>query len=60
MKVNISKTKVHVIIFDKAGKILVGYIFKYVDSNVDIVNKYKYLGIIFKASGTFSEGINYL
>ena len=58
LKVNISKTKV--IIFNKVGKPLKGYKFKYEDSNVDIVNEYKYLGIIFKASRTFSEGINYL
>ena len=49
-----------VIIFNKAGKTLKGYKFKYEDSNEDIVNEYKYLGIIFKASGTFSEGISYL
>ena len=58
LKVNISKTKV--IIFNKAGKTLKGYKFKYEDSTVDIVNDYKYLGIIFTASGTCSEGINYL
>ena len=40
LKVTISKTKV--IIFNKAGKTLKGYKFKYEDSNVDIVNEYKY------------------
>lgn len=53
LKVDISKTKV--IIFNKAGKTLKGYKFKYEDSNVDTVNEYKYLDIIFKASGAFSE-----
>lgn len=58
LKVNVAKTKV--IIFNKAGRILKGYDFLHEGSIVEIVNEYKYLGIIFKPSGTFSEGINYL
>lgn len=58
LKVNISKTKV--IIFNKAGKTVKGNVFKFDGNLVEIVNEYKYLGIIFKPSGTFTDGINYL
>ncbi|MCU7801522.1 MAG: hypothetical protein KZQ70_15665, partial [gamma proteobacterium symbiont of Lucinoma myriamae] len=46
LKVNIAKTKI--IIFNKAGKILKRCKFSYDGTDVEIVNEYKYLGIIFK------------
>lgn len=39
---------------------LKGFSFMYDGRTVEIVNEYKYLGIIFKPSGSFSEAINYL
>ena len=58
LKVNINKTKV--IIFNKSGKILKGFSFNFDDQIVEVVNEYKYLGIIFKPCGSFTEAINYL
>ncbi|MCU7800554.1 MAG: reverse transcriptase family protein [gamma proteobacterium symbiont of Lucinoma myriamae] len=58
LKVNLNKTKV--IIFNKAGKIIKNYKFTYEGTEVEVVNEYKYLGIIFKPSGTFTHGIAYL
>ena len=58
LEVNINKTKV--VIFNKSGRILKGFSFFYNHEPVCIVNEYKYLGIILKPSGTFSEAINQL
>ena len=58
LTVNIDKTKI--IIFNKSGKVLKGFNFKYNECNVELVNEYKYLGILFKPSGTFSHAIRYL
>ena len=59
LKVNISKTIIY-IIFSKAGKTIKGNVFKFDGNLVEIVNEYKYLGIIFKPSGSFTDAINYL
>ena len=58
LKVNVAKTKV--IIFNKSGKLLKGFSFTYDGQTVEIVSEYKYLGIIFKPSCSFSEATNYL
>ena len=58
LEVNIEKTKV--IIFNKSGKILKNFSFSYGDKVIQLTNEYKYLGIIFKASGTFSDAIIHL
>jgi hypothetical protein len=42
-------------IFNKSGKILKGHNFLYDGHTVSLVNEYKYLGIIFKPSGSFTE-----
>ena len=39
---------------------LIYFSFLYDGQGIEIVGEYKYLGIIFKPSGTFSEAINYL
>lgn len=57
MKVNIKKTKV--IIFNKAGR-LIRHKFFYKNSEIDCVSNYKYLGIFFTASGSFSVARNEL
>lgn len=58
LTVNIDKTKI--MIFNKSGKILKGYSFKYDKQPVELACEYKYLGIIFKPSGSFSYAINQL
>ena len=47
-------------IFNKSGKILKRFSFRYENQNIEITNKYKYLGIIFKPSGTFSYTTSHL
>ena len=58
LKINIGKTKV--IVFNKSGRILKGFSFLYDDEPISLTNEYKYLGILFKPSGTFSDVIDYL
>ena len=58
LKVNIGKTKV--IVFNKSERILKGFSFLYDDEPISLTNEYKYLGILFKPSGTFSDAIDYL
>jgi hypothetical protein len=53
LKVNIQKTKV--MIFNKSGKLLKGYIFSFEEQSLELVLEYKYLGIIFKPSGSLSK-----
>ena len=47
-------------IFNKSGKVLKGYIFSFEEQFLELVSKYKYLGIVFKPSGSFSFAIHYL
>ena len=58
LTVNISKTKV--IVFNKSGRILKGFAFNFLQTNVEVVQEYKYLGIVFRASGVFSNAVKYL
>ena len=58
LTVNISKTKV--IVFNKSGRILKGFAFNFQQTNVEVVQEYKYLGIVFRASGVFSNAVKYL
>ena len=37
------------IVFNKSGKLLKGFSFTYMQMAIEIVQEYKYLGIIFKA-----------
>ena len=48
------------IVFNKSGKLLKGFSFTYMQMAIEIVQEYKYLGIIFKPSGVFSHAIKYL
>jgi hypothetical protein len=52
LKVNINKSKV--IVFNKTGRVI-NHNFKIDTENLECVNKYKYLGVILSASGTFKE-----
>ena len=51
LSVNTEKTKV--MIFNKSGRKLKGYSFFYAQQSVGQASEYKYLGIIFKPSGSF-------
>ena len=53
LTINTDKTKV--LIFNKGGLPISRYKFYLNGSNIDIVQSYCYLGIIFSASGTFSK-----
>ena len=50
---NVNLKKTNIIVFSKSGK-MSDETFKYKDIEIKHVNTYKYLGIIFSASGTFS------
>ena len=52
LKVNIKKTKV--VIFNKTGRLITEN-FKLGSEVIECVNRYKYLGIMLSASGTFKE-----
>ena len=54
----VNKNKSKVMIFNRSGKILKGHNFVYDGNTVSLVNEYKYLGIIFKPSGSFTEAID--
>ena len=58
LRVNLDKTKI--IIFNKAGRVLKGHNFLYGNKLLEHVNEYKYLGIYFRSSGVFTQGIKYL
>ena len=59
LSINISKTKV--IIFNKTGRTYnMVYSFNINGCNVEIVNEYCYLGIIFQPSGIFSKAAKHL
>lgn len=52
LSINIEKTKV--VIFNKAGRLIKSHRFVIFDNVVSCTNSYKYLGILFTASGTFT------
>ena len=52
LTVNTDKTKI--IIFNKGGHKISRFTFKINDSNIDVVQKYCYLGIIFSSTGSFN------
>ena len=58
LTVNTSKTKV--IIFNKAGRLLKNFNFKYRETTIDVVQQYCYLGIVFSSSGSFRYAIDQL
>ena len=55
LKVNVNKTKI--MIFSKNGKWSKKHNFTYNEETVDIVNEFKYLGIVFKNNGRFLSAI---
>ena len=47
--VSIKKTKI--VVFNKTGKLLKGFVFKYEGKHIELVREFKYLGISVTASG---------
>ena len=55
LQVNIKKT--NVMIFNKTGKMMYTNIFFINNNSITIANEYKYLGLLFKPSGSFSYAV---
>jgi hypothetical protein len=53
LSVNIDKSKV--ILFNKSGRVIKKDNFKYMEYVLEITQEYKYLGVLFKPSGSFSK-----
>jgi hypothetical protein len=58
LSVNIDKTKV--MIFNKSGRLLTKFSFKFGKHNIQLCGEYSYLGIVFTPSGSFTKAINFL
>ena len=58
LTVNLDKAKS--MIFNKAGRKLTRESFLYKNNRIDLGVKYKYLGIIFKTSGIFTNAVELL
>jgi hypothetical protein len=58
LSVNIDKSKV--IIFNKSGRVIKKDNFKYMEYVLEITQEYKYLGVLFKSSGSFTKANVYL
>ncbi len=58
LKVNVDKTKI--MIFSKSGRSSKNEKFSYNNIPLDIVNEFKYLGVIFKSNGRFLSAIKHI
>lgn len=58
LSVNIEKSQV--MIFNKSGKVFKKIRFIYDNSELEITDEYKYLGVLFKPSGSFTKANEYL
>ena len=58
LKVNTDKTKI--LIFNKSGRLMKKHCFIFESEELEIVQEFKYLGIVIKASGIFTKGISEL
>jgi hypothetical protein len=58
LSVNIDKSKV--ILFNKSGRVIKKDNFKYMEYVLEITQEYKYLGVLFKLSGSFTKANEYL
>ena len=58
LSVNIDKTKV--MIFNKSGRLLSSYSFKFDTHDIQLCQEYSCLGIVFTPSGSFTKAINLL
>ena len=58
LTINLDKTKI--MSFNKSGRKIIKDMFTFRNATIEQTMEYKYLGIIFKPSGVFSEAINLL
>ena len=58
LEINVEKTKI--MIFNKSGKLMKKHKFTINNTQIDITDSYKYLGTIFKPSGTFTAAVKHL
>ena len=56
----LNATKTKVVVFRKGGRLSRNCVFEYGRTNIEIVSYFKYLGIYFSTSGSFSYGIQEL
>ena len=56
----LNATKTKVVVFRKGGRLSRNCVFEYGRKNIEIVSYFKYLGIYFSTSGSFSYGIQEL
>ena len=54
-KLTVNTTKTKVMVFRKGGRLSNKLRFLYQNSDIEIVSKFKYLGIVFTSGGSFSE-----
>ena len=54
-KLTVNPIKSKIIIFRKGGRLPQNLSFRYGDTNLEIVNKFTYLGIVFTSGGSFSQ-----
>ena len=55
LSINIEKTKI--LIFNKAGRLINDHQFNIFGNAISCTNTYKYLGVLFSASGTFTVAL---
>ena len=58
LEINLDKTRI--MIFNKSGKTLKSRAFYFDGKILQVTNEYKYLGIIFKPSGSFTHAVKHL
>ena len=58
LEINLDKTQI--MIFNKAGRTIHNREFYFNDKGIQVANEYKYLGIIFKPSGSFTHAVKHL
>ena len=58
LKINVNKTKI--VVFKKGGILSRNLSFYYNEQQFEIVNKFRYLGLVFTVGGSFSEAQNTL
>jgi len=51
----VNSTKIKVLIFRKGGRLPQNVRFTYKNEDIEIVNKFKYLGVLFSAGSSYVE-----
>ena len=59
-KLSVNTSKIKIVIFRKGGRLPGNISFSYDGKNIEIVDKFVYLGIVFSSGGSFSSAQNTL